>query len=270
MTRTVCITGAVGGLGKAFSAECAARGWNLFLTDLEDELLAPLALGLSRLYGVGVGHLDCDLTDAAERRALWEHVQKQGLQFDMLINIAGVEFEGPFCEREVDELRTMLRLNIEAVVEMTRVVMDHRNPVQDLRIINVSSMAGFYPMPTKAVYSASKRFLIDFSQALNRELRPNGATVTVLCPAGLPTREVAIQRIESQGFLGRLTTVNVGRMVSHTIDLALKGRAIYIPGFVNHVLRLLCALLPASMVISLIGKRWEKRRKMMKTQQSSG
>ena len=120
MKSYVCITGAAGGLGKAFAAECASRGWNLFLTDVSDGALIPMATGLERLYGVEIRYYACDLTDPASREALWQHANQLSLRFHFLINVAGVDFEGPFNERNADELRAIVRLNVAATVEMTR------------------------------------------------------------------------------------------------------------------------------------------------------
>lgn len=260
MRSYVLITGAAGGLGKAFAAECASRGWDLFLTDLSEQALEAAAAGLERLYGVRVLHHACDLTDPAAREALWQHVRQMGLAFHFLINVAGRDFEGPFDERRVEELRTLLRLNIEATVEITRRVLAFRDPARTLRIINVSSLASFYPMPIKAVYAASKRFLLDFSLALNQELRTSNVTVMALCPAGMPTTPGTIRAIDAQGFMGRATTMNVGDVAGRAIDLALAGRGVYIPGGINQALRVLGGMLPAPLVAAFINRRWRKAR----------
>ena len=84
-------------------------------------------------------------------------------------------------------------------------------------------------MPVKAMYAASKQFLLSFSMALREELKPYGVTVTALCPAGMPTTSECIKAIECQGFAGRITTKNVGYVAAKTIDHALKGHAVYIP-----------------------------------------
>ncbi|MBN1311452.1 MAG: SDR family NAD(P)-dependent oxidoreductase [Anaerolineae bacterium] len=259
MTKsTVLITGAAGGLGKAFAAECASRGWSLFLTDVSDQVLAPVAEGIERLYGVDVQYQACDLTDAASRNGLWQSIGRRGLCFHMLINVAGVDYEGPFDERKVDELHTIVRLNIEATVEMSRRVLPLRDPARMLRIINVSSLAGYYPMPIKAVYAASKRFLLDFSLALNQELRASGVTVTALCPAGMPTNPMCIRAIDAQGLAGQITTMNVGDVAARTIDLALAGRSVYVPGPINRLLRLLGVLVPPSLIAFVLNRRWRE------------
>jgi short-subunit dehydrogenase len=260
MKSFVFITGATGGLGKAFAAECASRGWNLFLTDRSCEALEALVQGLSRLYGVYVYAWPCDLTLAEARRALWEQARSLGLHFHMLVNVAGIDFEGPFVERSPGELQNIVRLNVEATVDMTQRVLSFRDPTRTLRIINVSSLASYYPMPVKATYAASKRFLLDFSLALDQELRSIGVTLTVLCPAGMPSNPECIHAINAQGWMGQLTTMNVGDVAARAIDAALKGRRVYVPGFPNQVLRSLGSILPSSLVTSLIGKRWKKAR----------
>jgi len=256
MKSSVCITGAAGGLGKAFAVECASRGWDLFLTDLSDTALASLASSLSNTYGINVAYRSCDLTDQASRTELFEYMKDSGLRFHILINIAGVDYEGLFGERTREEIRTILRLNIEANLEMTYAVMKLRDKGEIFRIINVASLAAFYPMPVKAIYAASKRFLLDFSLALREEIRPMGATVTALCPAGMPTTAACIHAINAQGFAGRITTKNVGFVAARTIDHALKGHAIYIPGAVNRLLRFFGGLLPATLVARMVGSRW--------------
>jgi short-subunit dehydrogenase len=254
----VLITGATGGLGKAFAVECAARGWDLFLTDLSEEKLSALATGLDRLHGARVHFRARDLTDGEARARLWQDIDRLGLRFHMLINVAGLDFEGRFDNRQVQELRTMVRLNVESTVEMTRRVLPFRDPTRELRIINVASLAAFYPMPIKAVYAASKRFLLDWSLALRQELAPQGVTVTALCPAGLPTTDAVIRGIDAQGFMGRITTMNVGDVAARTIDKALAGRAVYVPGTINQVIRTLGALVPAAVLARMIGRRWTK------------
>jgi len=258
MKSYVCITDAAGGLGKAFAAECALRGWDLFLTDMAETLLPPLAEGLSRLYGVDVRTYACDLTNPDERNQFWQYTQEQGVQFHMLINVAGVDFEGLFKERSLQELRTIIRLNIEATLEMTHSVLSYRDPCRTLRIINVSSLASFYPMPVKAVYAASKRFLLDVSLALNQELRADDASVTVLCPAGLPTTLSSITKIEAQGIMGQATTMNVGHVVTRTIERALKGRSVYVPGWLNQVMRFSGSMIPRPTLAGMIKRRWLK------------
>ena len=264
MANYVFISGATGGLGKAFAVECASRGWDLALTDLSGPRLETLATSLRQTYGVEVVQHACDLTDPAARAGLFKLLHDRRLRFCMLINVAGVDYEGPFCERSRAEIRTIIRLNIEATLEVTHALLDLAAPDQLLRIINVSSLAAFYPMPVKATYAASKRFLLDFSLALRDELRERGATVTVLCPAGLPTTPGCIEAIEAQGIFGQLTTMDIGQVATRTIDQALRGRAVYIPGVLNQLIRSVGSLVPSASLAALIGQRWRAAHKKRK------
>jgi len=250
------VTGATGGLGKAFAAECASRGWDLFLTDLSEERLAVLAPALQRTYGVEVGYLSTDLTNPSSRAALFASLQKQRLRFRGLINVAGLDHEGFFMDRRSDEITTIIRLNIESTLLVTHSVLPYRDHSMPFRIINVSSMGAYFAMPIKTTYAASKRFLLDFSLALRNELRDENVTVTVLCPAGLPTTPGCIEAIDAQGFMGQLTTENIGSVARQAVEAALRGRAIVVPGFLNRALLWASALVPSTNVADIVGRRW--------------
>lgn len=256
----VLITGAAGGMGKAFAVECASRGWDLYLTDLRQDALQSLACGLHNTYGVQVITRPCDLTDSAARADLFDGIRAARLRFWALINVAGTDFEGPFYEQDRQHIRTIIRLNVEGTLEMTHALLEFRDPMATFRIINVASLAAFYPMPVKATYAASKRFLLDFSLALNEEVRGLGASVTALCPAGLPTTPECIAAIEAQGLLGQLTTQDTGAVAAATLDRALKGRKVYIPGLLNQCLQVVGSLVPSAWVTALIGSRWKSAR----------
>lgn len=256
MESLVFITGATGGLGKAMAAECASRGWDLFITDLRADRLAVLARGLGRSYGVRVLYAEADLTNAESRAALFERLRAERLKFRALINVAGTDHEGLFLERSAAEILMILRLNVEATLMVTHEMLHYRDEAVTFRIVNVSSLAAFFSMPVKATYAASKRFLLDFSLALRNELREQNVTVTALCPAGLPTTESCIAAIESQGILGQLTTEDIGKVAHQTIEAALRGKAIVIPGVLNQMARWLGGLVPATAIADLVGSRW--------------
>lgn len=261
MKSFVLITGAAGGLGKAFAVECASRGWNLFLTDLRMEPIEELSQAIKRTNNIDIICFASDLTDYNSREELFQYIRENNVGFWGLINVAGLDYEGTFSKRSSWQIRDILRLNIEANLEVTYEILKHRDTGKKFRIINVSSLAAFYPMPEKAMYAASKRFLLDFSLALREEIRHVGGSVTALCPGGLPTTEGSIRGINAQGLMGRLTTQNVGFVTAKTIDKALRGQAIYIPGFLNQFLRFAGSLVSPIIVARLIGRRWEDARR---------
>jgi uncharacterized protein len=260
MRSSVLISGATGGLGKAFAVECASRGYDLYLTDLHAEPLAILEAALRRTYDVEVRSRSCDLSESIERASLFEGLRAERVRFWAVVNVAGTDHEGLFCEQSREQIRAILRLNIEGTLELTHAALGLRDPAAPFRIINVASLAAFYPMPHKATYAASKRFLLDFSLALGEELADEGVTVTALCPAGLPTTPECRSAISAQGLMGQATTRNIGAVASGTLDAAQRGRSVYIPGAINRLLAALGGTVPRALIARFIGSRWKAAR----------
>lgn len=254
MNSYLLITGATGGLGSAFAQECAQRGYALYLTDWSDAGQS-FADYLRQTYGVEVRFRACDLTSAQQRQVLYQAFKEEGIRFWGLINVAGMDYEGAFLERTRQQILTILQLNMEATVDNSHAILHLRDPEQRFVLINVCSLAAYYPMPYKALYAASKRFLLDFSQALREEITPYG-TVTALCPAGLPTTPETMRAIFAQGFWGMATTMDTRVVARRTIQHALRGKAVYIPGWFNRILRSLGSMAPAWLVAKFVGRRW--------------
>lgn len=263
MKSYVFISGACGGLGKAFCYECASRGWDLFLTDVSQTSLNTLTGSLKSDYAIEVLSFACDYSHSSSREAMFKYIETSGLSFWFLINVAGLDFEGRFTDKSRLELQTLLRVNIEGTLDITRGLLDRRDFKKPFRIVTVSSLAAFYPMPFKAMYAASKRFLLDFFRALKEELRSSGGTVTILCPAGMPTTPEMAESIKSQGIIGVITTKDVCFVARKTVSNALAGRSLYIPGFFNRFLRVLGGLSPSGFAASFIRRRWVATYKRM-------
>lgn len=104
----VLITGAAGGLGRALGIECGHRGWNLFLTDMNGEGLKNIQRGLERQFGVIVTTVVCDLTSSEEVDKMMAVIDQNNIRFDMLLNIAGIDFEGGFLGRERESRKNCL------------------------------------------------------------------------------------------------------------------------------------------------------------------
>jgi len=275
----VLITGASGGLGRAMAMDCARRGYNLFLTDIYAPALEAISTGIIRQYGVQVHYAACDLTAPGSVQAMLGSANELGMEFDMLLNVAGIDCEGGFTERSSNELMSMIGINVEATINLTHQVLGQRQAglgagggagtggvgaggegKKPFYIVFVSSLASLYPMPLKAAYAASKRFLYDFAYALGAELESDGVNVTTLCPGGLATNEESLAGIAAQGFWGDFTTSPVETIARKTINKVLKGRRTYIPGTLNRVLGVAGKFLPRALIAWAIQQRWEKAR----------
>lgn len=165
------LSGATGGMGKAFALECAKRGQNLFMTSTKEDKLGELSGALTREYGVSVKYKKCNMADDKDRAELFEFVKAQGIAFNKLINTAGLDYEGPFMSLDSEKIKNLVRVNVESVIDVTFNVLKLRVPDQKFTILTVSSMAGCFPMPLKSMYASSKRMLTNFFLGLRRELK---------------------------------------------------------------------------------------------------
>lgn len=198
----VMITGAAGGLGRAMAVECARRGYHLFLTDLDEQALLCIKAGLERRFRTTVVAKACDLTDGGSVDAMLCFLDRNGLKFDMLLNIAGTDFEGSFLSREREKIVQIIALNDAATLRITHAILHRRRQGRRFVTLFVSSLASMFPMPLKATYAAPKRFLLDFATALRQELK--GAECKRVCalPRWYGDQRCFSSRHRSAGNLG--------------------------------------------------------------------
>jgi len=267
----VLITGASGGLGRALAIECGRRGDNIFLTDINEKGLLPLQRGLERQFGACVTAKACDLTAAASVDELLAVIDEHGIQFDMLLNIAGIDYEGSFLGREREQVVKIVSLNDEATRRITHALLSRRRPGKRFTLIFVASLASMFPMPLTATYAASKRFLLVFALSLRQELKDQDVNVLALCPGGLATTKEAMRGIAAQGFWGDVTTNRLEEVARNTIERALRGKGMYVPGALNRLLSILGNLVPRSWVAAIVYWRWSKtQRKWMQPEGNVG
>jgi short-subunit dehydrogenase len=253
----VMITGASGGLGRSLAVECARRGYRLFLTDISINGLAALQIGLVRQYGIDVAVKACDLTSDGSVAELLAFIDSHGLRFDMLLNVAGLDYEGGFLDIEQQKILQIVDLDVVATLRITHSVLQRRRLGNRFYLLFVSSLASLYPMPLKATYAASKRFLLDFSIAIGQELKSANVGVMALCPGGLATTKEALQGIAAQGIWGSMTTNKLESVVRNTIRHLLQGKKVYIPGGLNRMMSILGKLIPRITLSALLFSRWK-------------
>ncbi|RUS94356.1 hypothetical protein DSM107003_38890 [Trichormus variabilis SAG 1403-4b] len=179
---TALVTGASGGIGKAFAEELAARQTNLVLIARSAEKLEEIATQLQQKHNVKVEIIAKDLTDPNATNDVFDLIKAKGLTIDLLINNAGFGDYGDFAERDGQRQLNMIQLNIMALVDLTHKFLPLMRERRSGSIINVSSIAGFQPMPYLSVYAATKAFVLSFSEALWAENRDYGVRVLVVCP----------------------------------------------------------------------------------------
>src|SRR5258708_24254871 len=179
------ITGASRGLGMAFARALAKHHCNLVLVARSPEPLHSFASELRRSYPASVVAIQVDLSSPGAGQILAEQLARGGIPIDLLVNNAGFGLRGEFRGLSLPRQLEMLRLNNEAIVELTYSLLPGMLERRQKGIINISSTAGFQPIPFASAYSATKAFVTTFSLALEQELRSAGVAVVTVCPGRL-------------------------------------------------------------------------------------
>lgn len=184
MSGYALITGASRGIGAAFAEALVAEGRNLVLSARSAGDLENLRQRLSR-PGIDIACLSADLNQGAG--ALLRELAARGLAVDLLVNNAGLGSGGAFAELPLERELEEVRVNVAALVELSRGCLAGMRTRGGGAIINVASTAAFQAVPYMATYAASKAFVLSFSLALYEEMRRQGVHVMALCPGPTDT-----------------------------------------------------------------------------------
>lgn len=255
-TPFALVTGASQGLGRALAFELAKRKINLLLVALPGEGLVGLASQLAE-FQIVVHFFETDLSLRENIVALAKAVNG-AYPLQILVNNAGRGGTQRFEAASIDYLEGVLQLNTSATVLLTRLLLPNLRQLKLAYVLNVSSMAAFSPIGYKTVYPASKAFVRHFSLGLREELRGTGVSVSVVCPGPMKTNADVAQRIERQGFMGKIGVLSPERVATISIRQMLRGSASIVPGLANKFNRMLMRLLPSRIAILLISKAVKK------------
>lgn len=249
------VTGGSSGLGVDFAHQLAARGCNLILTARREGRLQAVKEELEGEYGVVVRVIPMDLAQDGAPRGLLDKVHDQGLAVDVLINNAGFGLYGPFIDREWDEYRTMIKLNVQTVMGLARLVLEGMLDRGFGYILFVASNGAFQPSPKYALYSATKSLVRDFGEALNYELRKSPVSCTVTSPG--PTRtefhDVAGQDRQENLYI-RLLLMESERVAEISIGALLNGKPSVVPGWINAAFAWTAQRGPRRLITALAGE----------------
>jgi short-subunit dehydrogenase len=251
------ITGATGGLGKAFVEVCAERKENMILTGRSIEKLSFVKTEILERYPeLDVRLYAADFADEESRNAAFSQMEKDGLQICRLINVAGADIQKAFAEYTQEKIVFQCRATFEGAAAFCLFAI--KNKAENLEIINISSVSGIYPMPYFALYSALKGALTSFSLSLREEMKGKGVKVTAVLPGAMPTRPDVKEQIKGQGLWGKLAAKSPKYVAEKSLIAAKKNRRKIIPGFWNKMMNVGTKLLPLSLKMKFIAKRWSK------------
>jgi short-subunit dehydrogenase len=251
------ITGASGGIGESLAVRFAKAGYDVGLVARTADKLAAVAKRCEALKASA--HIfSVDLQDPNAGAALEKAVRGAGLSPAVLVNNAGYGILSPFAEAGLEDQLGMIDLNVRVLTELTRRFMPdviaHKGGV-----LNVASTAAFQPGPGMAVYFASKAFVLSFTEALDYELKRQGANATALCPGPV---ETGFQERAAFGASGtaRRRPDNRTLTADQVADAGFRAfrgkRAVVIPGFSNAFLAWLVGVMPKQNVLRLVARAY--------------
>lgn len=184
---TALITGSYGGLGTCFVKLHASSCGDLILVGRSQKKLDEQKAQVEKEYGVKVNTIAADLSKAEDVEKVYNTCKENGWVVDYLINNAGFGGQGDFArERTMEQDMSMIAVNIECVTRMCKLFLPDLIKCKG-KVLNVSSTAATMPGPHQAVYYATKAYVTSFSNALWRELKDTGVTVTALMPGAMQT-----------------------------------------------------------------------------------
>jgi short-subunit dehydrogenase len=254
---TTLITGGGGGIGLEIARLLAARGHRLILIGRDAARLRAAAVELRGGHGTEVIQQTADLSEPGAAQALFERTQRLGLRVDGLVNNAGFGVVEEHVEIDPDRMYRMLQLDVVAVAELCHRYgreMKHRRCG---RILNIASTAAFQPTPFFAAYGAAKAFVLNFSEALAKELEDYRVSVSCLAPGPTDTAffdAVDPRRIAGRHHFGKAGRADPRRVAIAGVDLMLGGGLTRVVGVTNRVMSFGNRLAPRA-VVAAVSKR---------------
>lgn len=231
--RRAIVTGASSGLGADFARELARRGAGLVLVARRRDRLEELATDLKARHGTESRIFAADLTDPDFPETLLRKLNYDGWAADVLVNNAGFGIWGNFLDTDWKKLEQMLRLDIEALVRMTRVFAPGMVQRGWGRVLQVASIGAFQPSPGYAAYSAAKAFVLSFGEALAHEWKGTGVTSTVLSPGVTETEFFEVAGHRDRSWFQRVTVMESPAVARLGIEAMLAGKPGVVAGWVN-------------------------------------
>jgi uncharacterized protein len=246
---TAVITGASSGIGREFARQLAPRASALMLVARRRDRLEELKTELlARSPVLRVEICETDLSNLEQTMAFAKSLAEQPIDF--LINNAGLGDLGPFANADPQRVNEQVQVNMLALTALTRAVLPRMIAQKRGAILNVSSSAGFLPLPGFAVYAATKAYVTSLSEAIRAEARGQGISVTALCPGPVTTEFTQMadrhHRPRSYGFsVVRVQVEKVARLGLEAIE---RDEAMVIPGLAMKMGMAITRMTPLAML----------------------
>lgn len=187
LNETALITGATSGIGYELAKLFSKNKASLVVVSRNEERLQQVALEFENLGSPNVTIVPKDLSVSGAAKDVYNATTAAGINVSILVNDAGIGEHGYFSDTDLDKEDRIIQLNIVSLVHLTKLYLKDMLARNHGKILNLASIASYQPTPTLAIYSASKAFVLNFTDALIYELKDTKVTVTALIPGPADT-----------------------------------------------------------------------------------
>ena len=185
--KTVFVSGAASGIGRAIATAFAGAGARLVISDVDSNGLREACAQIEKA-GADCTSICCDLRDESAVADLAAKVRAQAGVLDILVNNAGIGYLGRFLDTSTEAWRRVLDVNVMGMVHVTRAFLPDMLAAGGERwIVNIASGAGFAPTPSMSAYAASKHAVVGLSEVLAMELQSTDVGVLIVAPGVINT-----------------------------------------------------------------------------------
>ncbi len=235
--NTAVITGAAGGLGTEFCRQLAEQGYQLLLIDRDETALEALATALTNQFDVQVDTQVVDLVDDRAVKRLAEHLASD-CEVSLLVNNAGFGQSKYFVDIEVENHIDMVNLHVHTPVRLCHAVLPGMIERNQGAIINVSSLSAWTPCAGIVQYSATKQYLVTFSEAVNEELKGTHVKIQALCPAFVRTKFFTTDAMDTftESQVPKWLWMESDQVVRSSLNQLASNQVVVIPGRVCRIL----------------------------------
>lgn len=248
------VAGGSKGIGFGIAEALAKRNFNLILIARHQGALHKAKETLEKNYKIHVELLKLDLEKESTADSIARWCTSKNIPLKMLCNVAGLGGPRDYLTLPLDSLRYMVRLNVESCMALSLTLLPLLEKNKPSYILNVASMAGLAPMPSKNMYSATKSAVVFFSYSLRHQLRKKGISVSCLSPGPVFTKpEIVEYTKEHLGWFGMQMAVPPEKVGEIAVRKTLRGKMMIIPGTLASISSFFIRILPRRWVVALYG-----------------
>lgn len=251
--ETVLITGASSGIGMGLAKLFAADGSDLVLVARREDRLNELAEELKSEHGIEVHVLPKDLSKKTSPNEIFNHLKKEKIEIDVLVNNAGFGSRGMVSELDTDLQVDMVQVNAAALTHLTSLFLPGIIERGQGGILNVGSLAGFQPGPYLAVYFATKAYVLSFTEALAEEISNPNIKISCFAPGPVKTEFGEKSDLEDS-LLFKVSLMDLEPAVKAGYEGFRKGKTIVIPGLKQQIVPFLNRFTPR-LIVRKIAKK---------------